>query len=95
MNFKVDTLSLINDGNEMIKYTDELNRLLDEMFEKIEKMNQEPYPTWTGTSANEYIARTKIEKEEFYLVSDIARSYGATLVDIGNKYENALRRIGI
>ena len=88
----IDTNKLRNNGNQIKRLANELNTILDTMFNRIEKM---PTSTkeWTGNSALKFANIAKRDKAQYYELKREIEKYGTFLCDSASKLENRVRNL--
>lgn len=90
-NFDIDTKELYTCGQDIMKLSNELSTLIEELFTKLNAINK---GIWIGPSANEYVRRTKLQKLEYTRLKNSLYLYGKNLSDIASEYELAKTKVG-
>lgn len=87
----VDTERVKKSGQDIIKLSSELNKMIDNIYSRIYNM---PVLTgeWVGDSA-EYFAKcaNNVDKKEAILLSKSLYKFGECLVESAEKYETKIR----
>ena len=91
--FEIDTKELYTLGSDIMKLSGELNEEFEELFKRITNVNKTT-GEWIGNSANEFVARAKLEKVEYVKFKNSLYNYGKSLCDIATEYENAMAKVG-
>lgn len=90
----IETKELYLCGQDIMQLTNELNEQFETLFNRIDRINKNTFE-WVGTSSNEFVRRSNIEKKEYYRIKDELYNYGKILTEIANEYENLSSEIGV
>lgn len=90
----IETKELYLCGQDIMQLTNELNEQFETLFNRIDGINKNTFE-WVGTSSNEFVRRSNIEKKEYYRIKDELYNYGKILTEIANEYENLSSEIGV
>lgn len=89
---QVDTKRLNECGNEIMKLANEFNEELDMLFKRIENIPTVTHE-WVGDSANKFVALSKIDKVQYYILKDALYSEGKYLVESANLLNSTIETV--
>lgn len=79
-NIVADGNKLIECGEDIVTLCDKYNSLIDELFVKISKML---VTSWSGESANSYVARAMEDKKRYIAFGNDLKLYGQVVKNTG------------
>lgn len=86
----IDTSKIKKTGEDMIKLSEELNNLIDELYLRLYNMNKTT-GEWVSNFANLYVKETQlIDRKDAISFKDTLYKFGANLVNSANKYEKEI-----
>ena len=88
----VDTVKLKECGKDIMALTTELNEVLFNLFERINKI---PVTTreWTGNAANEFVYKLNIEKKYYLALNNNIYRYGKILYESSCNLEQITKEL--
>lgn len=87
---KANTDEIIEAGKKIIRLSNEIDRLFDELYDNFNELFTKGY--WQGISANKYALDIKKEFQEYKNFCVILKSYGDTLSMSGNELKELARK---
>ncbi len=90
MDINVNTKELDNLGNMLEKLSYELEINLTNLFERLEKMNNDG-GTWIGDTANLFLLEISNSKKDYYDFKEALTAYGSHLKYVSNDLENNMK----
>ena len=81
MKIKVNTNEVVTAGEKIIKLSEEIDFLLEDMFKDINNLFTKGF--WQGISANKYQESIKKDPEELKKFCEVLKNYGTILVNSG------------
>lgn len=89
-NVLVDTKKIQEAGNDIIRLTEELNEAINTLYSRISSVNSYS-GGWTGTSAEEFIRKSNIEKKQYVELKNQLFNCGKFLLNTADRYETTVR----
>lgn len=80
---------LIDIGNDIISLANEYERIIDDLFSKIENL---PNSGWSGNSAISYANRARIDKFQYKGLSNSLKTYGSVYKNTGNAINSKINK---
>ena len=87
----VDTAKLSESGQDILTLTNELREEFDALFTRISNMSTKTLE-WVGTSSEDFIRRTNIEKIQYIKLIEILKKYGSILINAASSYESVIKQ---
>lgn len=90
-NLSIDTIKLNESGQDIIALTRELKEEFDMLFTRISNMRTRTLE-WVGSSSEQFISRTNVEKIQYNKLINTLNNYGKILVDASIEYSNVVKK---
>ena len=87
-NISVDTDILKESGNNILKLTKEYDYFINEIFSKLEKINDDHI--WSGNSASVFVEKVKKDRKDFVELGKSFSEYGKNIVDLSNDLDGLI-----
>lgn len=86
----VNTKEMLERSKRILSSVNNSKDNLDSLFKELNDITNKQ---WVGNSAEEFVKRINIEKQEYYMLLDILEAYGLFLADSAVSYENLTSRL--
>ena len=90
-NLNIDTIKLNESGQDIIALTRELKEEFDMLFTRISNMRTRTLE-WVGSSSEQFISRTNVEKIQYNKLISTLNNYGKILVDVSMEYSKVVKK---
>ena len=84
-----DGYKLIECGDEIVRLCDEYNKEIEELFNKLNNINKK---VWSGSSAQEYISRVRMQKSMYTTFGRDLKKYGKLIRNVGRNVNNVVTK---
>ncbi len=84
-----DGYKLIECGDEIVRLCEDYDKEIDELFNKLSKINQK---AWSGNSASEYISRIRLQKSMYTTFGRDLKNYGKLIRNVGRNVNNVITK---
>ena len=86
----IDTAKIKKTGEDMIKLSEELNQIIDELYLRIYNMNKTT-GEWVSNSAALYVKEVNsVDRKDAISFKNTLYEFGTNLVNSANKYEKEI-----
>ena len=89
----IDTIKIRNCGNDIVKLSNDLEIIIESLFSDLSKINTNLI--WVGKSADYFIEKSKIDKNQYLSFQKRLNGVGRTLQENADNYNKNIKNINM